>query len=169
MLFKKPGDLPKLGKLHTYITHLRHNSSYCTTAEAWTDWAQTWEPGSTSHQSQQLWTRTVPCRLDIHCFQMESSMEWWPRNQPCIQGTHSWGVTGWQQPCSLILLYSHSPPCQTQSTLGSSCFKDKIQSTRLHIGRGERTTAVHRPSGSALPSYHSGSTAWKSENKQQEN
>lgn len=79
---KKPGDLPKLGKLHTYITHLRHNSSHRTAAEAWTGWAQTWEPGSTSHQSQQLWTRTVPCRLDIQCFQIESSMEWWPRNHP---------------------------------------------------------------------------------------
>lgn len=87
-----------------------------------------------------------------------------------IQGAHGWGHTGWQQPRSLILLlYSHSPPCQTQSTLGSSSFKDKIQSTRLHIERGERTTAVHRPSDNALPSYHSGSTAWKSENKQQEN
>lgn len=37
-----------------------------------------------------------------------------------------------------------------------------------YIERGERTAAVHRPPGNALPSYHSGSTASRSENKQQE-
>lgn len=83
MLLKGPGDLPKLGKLHSNVTtHLRNNSSHHFTAEAWTCWAQTWEPGSAPLQPQQLRTKTVPYRLDIQCFQMKSSMEWWPRNQP---------------------------------------------------------------------------------------
>lgn len=45
----------------------------------------------------------------------------------------------------------------------------KFRAPDCNIERGERTTAVHRPSDNALPSYHSGSTAWRSENKQQEN